>query len=361
MKINDILSQKQQIDEAPVGMLKRAGLGIASKLGSQTAKGALNTAAMANGLRKQFDYYLGQTSQKPNSDAIIAFLSANGFPTDGAQAAIKQAAMAAGTMPAKDMRDTLGIGKNAGGPMATPNPKDPTMDPEQPADQAADQQAEPTDQQADTEVPKADSNEKDYSQYDEPAYKRKGMKSPFESADELSRIAQLAGTVYKPVQEAVIDEVDLKNSTVDAIIKAAVQDILKANMGQKLDAVISGQGGATPQAINKAGGNAAATAAKPDDQAGAGQSFIQGLKRGITGDDSEKTKTKGSINYNALGELMPGVDPNQLKKAIGSYMSGNPLTREHMNVMASAFGEIVKMDPASTTKALQVLKAIRSA
>jgi hypothetical protein len=110
MKITDIVSQKQQkqqVDEAPVGMLKRAGLGIASKLGRQSAKGALNTAAMANGLRKQFDYYLGQTDQKPNSDAIIAFLSTNGFPTAGAEAAIKQAAMAAGTMPAKDMRDTL--------------------------------------------------------------------------------------------------------------------------------------------------------------------------------------------------------------------------------------------------------------
>ena len=354
MKINDILSQKQQIDEAPVGMLKRAGLGIASKLGSTSAKGALDTATMANGLRKQFDYYLGQTGQKPNSDAIIAFLSANGFPTDGAQAAIKQAAIAAGTMPAKDMRDTLGIGKNAQGPMATPNPKEPAMEPKQPGEEPVAGAAE------EPEVPKANSDEKDYSQYDEPAYKRKGIKSPFESLDDLARIAQLAGTKYKAVQEAVIDEVDLKNSTVDAIIKAAVQDILKANMGQKLDAVISGQGGATPQQINKAGGNAASSA-QSGEPTSAAQSFIQGVKRGIAGDDKEKTQTKGSINYNALSDLMPGVDPNQLRKAIGSYMAGNPLTRDHMNVMASAFGEIVKMDPANTAKALQVLKAIRAA
>lgn len=339
MKITDILSQKQQVDEAPVGMLKRAGLGIASKLGSQTAKGALDAAAMANGLRKQFDYYLGQSGQKPNSDALLAFLGANGFPTAGAEAAIKQAAVAAGVAPAKDMAQTLGIGKNAQGPMATPNPKEPEMGNEP--------EAEP-------DVNRADSDEKDYSQYDEPAYKRKGLKSPFESVDALSRIAQLAGTTYKPVQEAEIDEVDLKNSTVDSIIKAAVQDILKANMGQKLDAMISGQGAATPQAINKAGGDAGANDAGSDDSA---QGFIAGLKRGISGNDA-KTQTKGNLNYGKLGDMLPGVDPNQLKKAISGYMAGTPLSREHMGVMSSAFGEILKMDPTQKTQVLQILKAI---
>jgi len=355
MKITDIVSQKQQkqqVDEAPVGMLKRAGLGIASKLGSQTAKGALDTATMANGLRKQFDYYLGQSGQKPNSDAIIAFLGANGFPTAGAEAAIKQASIAAGTMPAKDMRDTLGIGKNAGEPMATPNPSgqvEPTLDdPEQPADQAADQQD-------DADVPKTNSDEKNWDDYEEPTYKRKGIKNPFESVDELSRIAQLAGTSYTPVQsEEVIDEVDLKNSTVDSIIKAAVQDILKANMGQKLDAVISGQGAAT-QAINKAGGNAADNADGGDDSP---QGFIAGMKRGIKGSGDAKTQTKGNLNYGKLTDMLPGVDPNQLKKAITGYMSGTPLTREYMGVMSSAFGEILKMDPTQKTQVLQILKAM---
>lgn len=350
MKITDIVSQKQQkqqVDEAPVGMLKRAGLGIASKLGSQTAKGALDTATMANGLRKQFDYYLGQSGQKPNSDAIIAFLGANGFPTAGAEAAIKQASLAAGNMPAKDIRQTLGIGKNTDGPMATPNPKEPELGAE--VDPAAEPAEEP-------EVPKADSDEVDYDQYDEPAYKRKGMKNPAESIDELSRIAHLAGTTYKPVQEVVIDEVDLKNSTVDSIIKAAVQDILKANMGQKLDAMISGQGAASPQAINKAGGNAAA-----DDAAGgddSGQGFMAGLKRGIKGGDDAKTQTKGNLNYGKLTDMLPGIDPNQLKKAITGYMSGTTLTREYMSVMSSAFGEILKMDPTQKTQVLQILKAM---
>jgi hypothetical protein len=349
MKITDIVSQKQQVDEAPVGMLKRAGLGIASKLGSTSAKGALDTATMANGLRKQFDYYLGQTDQKPNSDAIIAFLSTNGFPTAGAETAIKQAAMAAGTMPAKDMRATLGVGKNAGEPMATPNPKAPEMDPE--AGPMATGEAEPEmDPEAGPEEPKADSDEKNWDDYEEPAYKRKGIKNPFESTDELSRIAQLAGMSYTPVQtEEVIDEVNLKNSTVDAIIKAAVTDILKANMGQKLDAVISGQGAASPQAINKAGGNAAS-----DDSP---QGFIAGMKRGIKGGDA-KTQTKGNLNYGKLTDMLPGVDPNQLKKAITGYMSGTPLTREYQGVMSSAFGEILKMDPTQKTQVLQILKAM---
>jgi hypothetical protein len=164
---------------------------------------------------------------------------------------------------------------------------------------------------------------------------------------------------YTPVQtEEVIDEVNLKNSTVDAIIKAAVTDILKANMGQKLDAVISGQGAASPQAINKAGGNAGSSGEEPS--TGIAGAFMKGMKRGITG-DQEKVQTKGNLNYGKLSELLPGVDPNQLKKAIGNYMSGNNLTRDHMNVMAGAFGEIVKMDPAQTAKVLQLLKTVRAA
>jgi len=110
MKITDILSQKQQqqVSEAPVGMLKRAGLGIASKFGSSSAKGALDMAKYANGLRKQFDFYLGQTDQKPNSDALIAFLKSNGFPTAGAEAALKQAAMASGSAATGDIAKELG-------------------------------------------------------------------------------------------------------------------------------------------------------------------------------------------------------------------------------------------------------------
>jgi len=76
------------------------------------------------------------------------------------------------------------------------------------------------------------------------------------------------------------------------------------------------------------------------------------------GKDDAKTQTKGNLNYGKLTDMLPGVDPNQLKKAITGYMSGTPLTREHMGVMSSAFGEILKMDPTQKTQVLQILKAM---
>ena len=357
MKITDILSQKQQqqISEAPVGMLKRAGLGIASKFGSSSAKGALDMAKYANGLRKQFDFYLGQTDQKPNSDALIAFLKSNGFPTAGAEAALKQAAMASGSAATGDIAKELGTARVE--PTGTIEvPADPSSDaapetpaepgaPETPADTAAPGAPETP---ADTAAPGAPETPAD-----EVPPKRKKNKSA-ESIGELSRIAQLAGLRYNPVSETIIDEVELKNSTVDSIIKAAVTDILKAKMGQQLDAVIGGQG-ASAQDISQSGGNAAADDAAGDDSE---QGFMAGLKRGIKGGDDAKTQTKGNLNYGKLTAMLPGIDPNQLKKAITGYMSGTPLTREYMGVMSSAFGEILKMDPTQKTQVLQILKAM---
>lgn len=377
MKITDILSQKQQVDEAPVGMLKRAGLGIASKLGSTKASGALDMAKYANGLRKQFDFYLGQTDQKPNSDALIAFLKTNGFPTAGAEAAIKQAGIEAGTAGTGEIAKSLGADKiepNMDEPgsdanAAADNPETPAA-PEAGADQAADEkpaagdasQTQPNFKQGNYQEPTYSMStgfDKDtMKNTDEPlapgAVQQKKKK---ESIGELSRIAELAGVKYTPVQEVMIDEVELKNATVDKIIKAAVTDILKSNMGQKLNAVIGGQG-ASAQSISQAGGDAG------DDQGGGGigSAFMGGLKRGLAGGDAgaEGGKVKGNLNYGKLSELLPGVDPNQLRKSITNYMSGNSLTREQMSVMATAFGEIVKMDPAQTTKALQLLKAVRA-
>jgi hypothetical protein len=352
MKITDILSQKQQqqVSEAPVGMLKRAGLGIASKFGSSTAKGALDMAKYANGLRKQFDFYLGQTDQKPNSDALIAFLKSNGFPTAGAEAALKQAAMASGGAATGDIAKELGADKieptgtievppSPGSDGAPETPAEPGS-PEAPADSAAPAAPETP---AEPEAPAAG---------EVPPKEKK--KKPAEGIGELSRIAQLAGLRYNPVSETIIDEVELKNSTVDSIIKAAVTDILKAKMGQQLDAVIGGQG-ASAQDISRSGGDAGDDAGG----SGVGSSFIRGVKQGMSGGE-EPTKTKGSLNYGKLSELLPGIDANQLRKSVTSYMAGNPLTREQMNVMSNAFGELVKMDPAQTAKALQLLKAVRA-
>lgn len=364
MKITDIITESKIVNEAPVGMLKRAGLGIASKLGSTRAAGALDTAEVANNLKKAFSRFLGQTGQKPNSDSIIAFLQRNGLPTDGAEKAIQQAAAGAGIQigPAKDMATTLGIGKNAGGPMATPNPKAPAADAEAPSappekgGNPAD--AEPAAAGGSTNV-----------DYETPAYKRKGMPEPeFMTPQQALKARLKAGkgmgktagggfgaavkagrakglNMSQDINGNPIMEVDLKGSTVDKIILAAVQDAIKNGMGQQLSAVSSGSG-------SGAGGGA--------DDGDQEQGFMAGLKRGLSGGD-QPTQTKGTVNYGKLGELLPGVDPAQLRKAVTNSLAGRPLTREQMGVMATAFGEVIKLDPAAKTKVFQLLKAVRAA
>jgi hypothetical protein len=365
MKITDVITESKKINEAPVGMLKRAGLGIASKLGSTRAAGALDTAEVANNLKKAFSRFLGQTGQKPNSDSIIAFLQRNGLPTDGAEKAIQQAAAGAGIQmgPAKDMSTTLGIGKNAGGPMATPNPKAPAADagapsapPEKGGKPAA---AEPAAAGGSTAV-----------DYDTPAYKRKGQPEPEFMTPQQALKARLkagkgmgktAGGGFGAAVKAgkakglnmsqdsngnPIMEVDLKGSTVDKIILAAVQDAIKNGMGQQLSAVSSGSG------------SGAAGAADDGDQE---QGFMAGLKRGLGGGAAQGTQTRGTVNFGKLGELLPGVDPAQLRKAVTNSLAGRPLTREQMGVMATAFGEVIKLDPAAKTQVFQLLKAVRAA
>jgi hypothetical protein len=133
MKITDLIVE-QQLDEKPMGALSGIGNKIASKFGSGKAMGKLDTGKIANDLRKQFDVYLGKTGQQADAQVIIDFLSSMGLPTDAVNAS-SAAATTTTTAPAKDMKSTLGIGKNAGQPMATPNqPKrvDPTLDPSAP-------------------------------------------------------------------------------------------------------------------------------------------------------------------------------------------------------------------------------------
>lgn len=367
MKITDVITESKKVNEAPVGMLKRAGLGIASKLGSTRAAGALDTAEVANNLKKAFSRFLGQTGQKPNSDSIIAFLQRNSLPTDGAEKAIQQAAAGAGIQvgPAKDMAATLGIGKNAGGPMATPNPK--------PSAGTSSAEAPPEAGGRPAAAEPAAAGGTSDIDYDIPAYKRKGMPEPTTTpttptnpqADLKARLKAKKGagkvkTNFKAYQNAAkakglnagldlfgnpIMEVDLKGSTVDKIILAAVQDAIKNGMGQQLSAVSSGSG---------------AGAADSGEEGDQEQGFMAGIKRGIKGGD-QPTQARGNVNYGKLGELLPGVDPAQLRKAVTNSLAGRPLSREQMGVMATAFGEVIKLDPAAKTQVFQLLKAVRAA
>lgn len=355
MKISDILTESQQTNEAPVGMLKRAGLGIASKLGSTKASGALDTAKTANGLKKAYDRYLGQTGQKPSSETIIAFLQRNNLPTSAAEKALQQAGAAAGVKiePAKDMKSTLGIGKNAGQPMAVPNKQEPTGD---------------VDTSGDTD-------------YDVPTYQRKGVPEPelktMTAADELKMrlkagkgLGKSTGGGFSAAAKAMrsqglnmsldnlndpVMEVDLKSSTVDKIILAAVQDSIKQGMGQQLAAVTSGGAAASSGARNSSDSGLVGAAKQAWDKY-SDKPFKSGTR--YDADPSGGAEKSGTLNMNQLSSMLPNVDKQALLAAINKTLKGDQLTQQHLSVLGVAFTDVIKANAQDTVKIMNTLKRV---
>ena len=89
MKLTEILKESNEITEAPLGMLKRAGLGLASKFSSKAA-GQLATGNEANEIRKDYDFYLGSTSQTATSKSLMRFLQKEKHPVNIAQSVISK-------------------------------------------------------------------------------------------------------------------------------------------------------------------------------------------------------------------------------------------------------------------------------
>ena len=76
MKINDV------IVEAPMGILKRAGLGIKKMVpgsAGHKAQGQLDTGRVANEWKKQYLVYLGRINQQPSTENLTAFLKQLGL------------------------------------------------------------------------------------------------------------------------------------------------------------------------------------------------------------------------------------------------------------------------------------------
>jgi len=84
MKLTEILSENHDLDEAPMGALKRAGLGLSSKVSSK-ASGKLASGKEANEIKKDYDFWLGSTNQKSTADSLMQFLQREKYPVDKAK------------------------------------------------------------------------------------------------------------------------------------------------------------------------------------------------------------------------------------------------------------------------------------
>ena len=85
MKINEFAIVDPKVDEAPQGILKRTGLGIAKAFGSDKAAGKLETGKMANLIKKAFNKHLGASGREANAEELIKFLKINKYPTAGVE------------------------------------------------------------------------------------------------------------------------------------------------------------------------------------------------------------------------------------------------------------------------------------
>lgn len=88
MKLSEIIAESHELNEAPMGIIKKAGLGLASKFSSKAA-GKLSLGSEANNLRKDFDFWLGRTNQKATVNTLRQFLKQEGHPTDTAEQILK--------------------------------------------------------------------------------------------------------------------------------------------------------------------------------------------------------------------------------------------------------------------------------
>ena len=93
MNVYDIIAEKKDLDEAPVGALKQMGRRVGAKAAGmvgmkQTAgnlKGKADTGAEANQLRKGFASFLGRIMKSPKeatAQDLAKYLSQSGYPVN---------------------------------------------------------------------------------------------------------------------------------------------------------------------------------------------------------------------------------------------------------------------------------------
>ena len=84
MKVFEIINEDDNVNEKPMGMLKRAGLGVMSKLGSKSAQAKLDVGQDANQTKKDLSVWMAGSGIKKGTlqpDQLKGFLRQKGLPT----------------------------------------------------------------------------------------------------------------------------------------------------------------------------------------------------------------------------------------------------------------------------------------
>jgi hypothetical protein len=402
MKLNQL--ENFEIDEAPLGFLKKTGLGIASKFGGRTARGQLKTGSAANELYNDYLEFVGQyantfQSKKPTTDSLLAYLEKKGLDKrEFAQLIDKELQAMAPAPEEEPERQEPTIDEPQAEPQAQNandenNPLKPgnTSNIKTPGD-IGNLDSDKTIPGSDKEIPtttntittttkrkKTGGREKGglkmtptaiyqrnrrknksgkggqlelplgNSMYSEEAQR---YRKNFERIDWTLKEEQ---AYYNALEFMGVMEAEIPKQVLNKILNIAAEK-MPADAPQAPQAQAD-QGQDTDQ-DQSSGGFGGATGKGKEEKPGKWDSFKQGFKQGMSGDGEEK---KGTINYQKIGDFFPEVDSGKMRKALGKALQGQPLSVEENKLLAYAFAELVKKDPQETTKLMNVLKQYRQA
>jgi cytochrome c-type biogenesis protein CcmH/NrfF len=66
------------------------------------------------------------------------------------------------------------------------------------------------------------------------------------------------------------------------------------------------------------------------------------------------------LNINQLAQLLPNVNPSQLRRASAVVLQGGKLNQQMLGTLGQAFGEVLKADPQTTMKVMRLLKQVEA-
>ena len=167
---------------------------------------------------------------------------------------------------------------------------------------------------------------------------------------------------YESLREELFLTEALSKSQVDNIFKATAQLMAKQGISMPSGSAPAGAQQSSGQSAAQGGGQGGNTQ-QGGGAGGLAKAFAQGFKN--TGKPSDFNKTQdadqefaGSLNFNQLANLLPNTDPATLIRALKMVISGGKLNQQQLGVLGVAMTDIIKADPATTTKIMQALKRI---